>query len=182
MEIIKTPIPDLLIIKPKIFEDSRGYFYEVYNEKRYNEVGITYHFCQDNQSKSTYGVLRGLHYQLSPASQSKLVYVIEGKVWDVAVDLRSTSPTFKQWYGIELSAENHLQFLIPKGFAHGYAVLSEMAIFAYKCDEFYNPSLERGIIYNDPILAIDWRIPAEKMIISEKDSKHPFFDHAEFNF
>ncbi|MBP8944889.1 MAG: dTDP-4-dehydrorhamnose 3,5-epimerase [Paludibacteraceae bacterium] len=182
MEIIKTPIPDLLVIKPQIFEDSRGYFYEVYNEKRYNEIGITCHFCQDNQSKSTYGVLRGLHYQLSPASQSKLVYVIEGKVWDVAVDLRSTSPTFKQWYGIELSAENHLQFLIPKGFAHGYAVLSEMAIFAYKCDEFYNPSLERGIIYNDPILAIDWRIPAEKMIISEKDSKHPFFDHAEFNF
>ena len=182
MEIIKTPIPDLLVIKPQIFEDSRGYFYEVYNEKRYNEVGITYRFCQDNQSRSVYGVLRGLHYQLSPASQSKLVYVIEGKVWDVAVDLRSNSPTFKQWYGIELSAENHLQFLIPKGFAHGYAVLSEMAIFAYKCDEFYNPSLERGIIYNDPILAIDWKIPAEKMIISEKDNKHPFLDKAELNF
>jgi dTDP-4-dehydrorhamnose 3,5-epimerase len=182
MEIIKTPIPDLLILRPKVFEDARGYFYETYNEKNFSEAGLNIHFCQDNQSKSVYGVIRGLHYQLQPDSQCKLVSAIQGTVWDVAVDLRTSSPTFGKWYGIELSAENHLQFLIPKGFAHGFSVLTETAIFAYKCDAFYNPSLERGILYNDPQLAIDWKIPEDKAIVSVKDNKHPLFNAAEMNF
>ncbi|HOH54698.1 MAG TPA: dTDP-4-dehydrorhamnose 3,5-epimerase [Paludibacteraceae bacterium] len=182
MEIIKTPIPDLLIVRPKVFEDARGYFYETYNEKNFSEAGLNIHFCQDNQSKSVYGVIRGLHYQLQPDSQCKLVSAIQGTVWDVAVDLRTSSPTFGKWYGIELSAENHLQFLIPKGFAHGFSVLTETAIFAYKCDAFYNPSLERGILYNDPQLAIDWKIPEHKAIVSVKDNKHPLFNAAEMNF
>ncbi len=182
MEIIKTPIPDLLIIRPKVFEDTRGYFYETYNEKAFSEAGINTHFCQDNQSKSVYGVIRGLHYQLQPDSQCKLVSAIQGTVWDVAVDLRASSPTFGKWFGIELSAENHLQFLIPKGFAHGFSVLTETAVFAYKCDAFYSPSYERGILYNDPQLAIDWKIPEDKAIVSAKDTKHPFFDKAEMNF
>lgn len=182
MEIIKTPIEDLLIIKPRVFSDARGFFFESYNEKKYIESGINIQFCQDNQSKSSYGVIRGLHYQLSPHSQSKLVSVIQGAVWDVAVDLRSSSPTFGQWYGVELTEENHLQFLIPRGFAHGFSVLSETAVFSYKCDDFYNQNLERGIIYNDPFLAIDWKIPGDKAIISDKDTLHPEFINAEKNF
>ena len=182
MEIIKTPITDLVIIKPRVFEDARGFFFESYSELKYNEVGINIKFCQDNQSKSSYGVIRGLHYQLYPHSQSKLVSVIKGAVWDVAVDLRASSPTFGQWYGVELTEENHLQFLVPQGFAHGFSVLSETAIFSYKCDDFYNPTLERGIIYNDPALNIDWKIPADKAVISEKDTKHPLFINAEKNF
>ncbi|GAB1415915.1 dTDP-4-dehydrorhamnose 3,5-epimerase [Paludibacter sp.] len=182
MEIIETPISGLLIIKPRIFEDSRGFFYESYNKLKYNELGINIDFCQDNQSKSSYGVIRGLHYQLSPHSQTKLVSVIKGVVWDVAVDLRKDSPTYGQWYGIELSESNKLQFLIPKGFAHGFSVLSEYAIFTYKCDDYYNQSLERGIIFNDPQLNIDWKIPVENAIISPKDTIHPFFKDAEKNF
>ena len=182
MEIIKTPIPDLIILKPRVFEDSRGFFFETYNEKTFHEAGIDLHFCQDNQSKSTYGVVRGLHYQLNPHSQSKLVSVVQGAVWDVAVDLRASSPTFGQWYGVELTAENHLQFLIPQGFAHGFSVLTETAIFAYKCDNLYSPTLERGLAYNDPALAIDWKIPADKAIISDKDTKHPLLKDAELNF
>ena len=182
MEIIKTPIPDLLIIKPRVFADSRGFFFESYNEKNYHNAGIDIRFCQDNQSKSDYGVIRGLHYQLNPYSQSKLVSVISGCVWDVAVDLRKDSPTFGQWYGVELSGENFLQFLIPKGFAHGFSVLSESAVFSYKCDDFYNSKFERGIMFNDTDLAIDWKIPAENAIISEKDKKHPLFKDAEKNF
>lgn len=182
MEIIKTPIQDLLIIKPRVFEDARGFFCETYNASKYAEAGINTKFVQDNQSKSSYGVIRGLHYQLNPNSQSKLVSVAVGSVWDVAVDLRSGSPTFGQWYGIELTAENHLSFLIPQGFAHGFSVLSETAIFTYKCDDFYSPTLERGIMYNDPKLAIDWKIPADKAIISDKDLKHPFFENADLNF
>jgi len=182
MEIIKTPIKDLFIIKPRVFNDPRGFFFETYNEKTYNELGINLNFCQDNQSKSSYGVIRGLHYQLNPHSQSKLVSVVNGAVWDVAVDLRKDSPTFGQWYGVELTEENHLQFLVPKGFAHGFSVLSETAVFTYKCDDFYNPTLERGISYNDPALSIDWKIPADKAIISEKDTKHPLLKDAELNF
>lgn len=182
MEIIKTPLPGLLIIKPRVFADSRGFFFESYNEKNYNDTGIDIRFCQDNQSKSSYGVIRGLHYQLSPHSQSKLVSVISGSVWDVAVDLRKNSPTYGQWYGVELTGDNFLQFLIPQGFAHGFSVLSESAVFSYKCDDFYNPELERGIMYNDPELFIDWKIPAEKAIISEKDKKHPLFKDADKNF
>lgn len=182
MEIIKTKIPDLLIIKKRVFQDARGYFVETYNEKIFAENGITTKFVQDNRSKSLYGVIRGLHYQLQPASQSKLVSAIVGKVYDVAVDLRRNSPTFGQWVGVELSDENHLQFLIPQGFAHGFSVLSETAIFSYKCDNFYTPELDRGIMYNDPALNIDWGIPAEKQLISEKDLKQPLLRDAEMNF
>jgi dTDP-4-dehydrorhamnose 3,5-epimerase len=182
MEIIKTPIADLLIIKPKVFQDARGYFCETFNAQRYREAGIYHDFCQDNQSKSSYGVIRGLHYQLHPQSQTKLVSATQGSVWDVAVDLRASSPTFGQWFGVELSEENHLQFLVPQGFAHGFAVLSETAIFTYKCDNLYNPSLERGMKYNDESLAIDWKIPADKAIISDKDLNHPLFKDADINF
>jgi dTDP-4-dehydrorhamnose 3,5-epimerase len=182
MEIIETPIKDLIIIKPRVFADARGYFFETYSQKNYQDAGIKQNFCQDNQSKSSYGVIRGLHYQLLPHSQSKLVSVTVGSVWDVAVDLRKNSPTFGQWYGVELTDENHLQFLIPQGFAHGFSVLSETAVFSYKCDDFYNPALERGILYNDPTLNIDWKIPAEKALISEKDLKNMTFNDAEMNF
>jgi dTDP-4-dehydrorhamnose 3,5-epimerase len=182
MQITETPVKDLLIIQPRVFADARGFFFESYNEKLYHDAGIDILFCQDNQSKSGYGVIRGLHYQLNPHSQSKLVSVIQGAVWDVAVDLRKNSPTFGQWYGVELTEENHTQFFIPKGFAHGFSVLSETAIFSYKCDDFYNPTLERGIMFDDPALAIDWKIPAGKEIISEKDLKHPGFNDAEKNF
>jgi dTDP-4-dehydrorhamnose 3,5-epimerase len=182
MELIETKIPDLYIVKTKVFEDSRGYFTEAYNAKDFKEQGIDINFCQDNRSKSSYGVIRGLHYQLQPASQSKLVSAIVGTVYDVAVDLRRNSPTFGQWVGVELSDENHLQFLIPQGFAHGFSVLSETAIFSYKCDNFYTPALDRGIAYNDPALNIDWHIPAEKQLISEKDLKHPVLNNAEMNF
>lgn len=182
MEIIKTNIEGLLVIQPRVFADARGFFFESYNEKMYRENGIDIRFCQDNQSKSGYGVIRGLHYQLNPHSQSKLVSVIRGAVWDVAVDLRKNSPTFGQWYGVELTEDNHTQFLIPQGFAHGFSVLSEIAVFSYKCDDFYNPTLERGIMFNDPALAIDWKIPAGKENISDKDMKHPLFADAEMNF
>ena len=182
MDILKTTIPDLLIIKPRVFIDARGFFCETYNEKDYSDAGINLHFCQDNQSKSSYGVIRGLHYQLNPQSQSKLVSVVQGAVWDVAVDLRASSPTFGQWFGVELSEENHNQFLIPQGFAHGFSVLTETAVFSYKCDNFYSPTLERGIMYNDPALAIDWKIPADKALISDKDLKHRLFIDADKNF
>jgi dTDP-4-dehydrorhamnose 3,5-epimerase len=182
MEIIKTPIADLLIIKPRIFDDPRGYFCETYNGERFRQAGIDTNFCQDNQSKSSYGVIRGLHYQLNPQSQAKLVSAAQGSVWDVAVDLRKSSPTFGQWFGVELSEENHLQFLIPQGFAHGFSVLSETALFTYKCNNYYSPSSERGILYNDLDLAIDWKIPTDKAIISEKDTLHQTFKNAEMNF
>jgi len=182
MEIIKTEIPDLLIIKPKVFEDERGYFFESYNEKNFAENGIRILFVQDNESKSGQGVIRGLHYQLAPYSQTKLVRVIEGKVFDVAVDLRKDSPSYGKWSGIELSAENKVQFLIPKGFAHGFSVLSESATFIYKCDNLYNPKAERGINFNDPFLNIDWQVDPEKAIISPKDKVYPNFKQAEMNF
>lgn len=182
MEIIKTEIPDLLIIQPKVYEDERGYFFESYNEGEFLKRGLDYKFVQDNESKSGYGVIRGLHYQLAPYSQTKLVRVISGRVFDVAVDLRHDSPTFGKWRGIELSAENKIQFLIPKGFAHGFSVLSESATFIYKCDSLYHPEAERGINYNDPTLNIDWRIKPEDAIISPKDKVFPNFDQAEMNF
>ena len=179
MEIIKTPIKDLVVIKPRVFADARGFFFETYNEERYREAGITQQFVQDNLSRSSYGVVRGLHFQKPPYSQAKLVQVIEGAVLDVAVDLRSDSETYGKWYAVELTAENHLQFLIPRGFAHGFAVLSETATFTYKCDNLYHPEAEGGIIYNDPTLNINWGIPADKAIISEKDTKHPLFKDLE---
>ena len=149
---------------------------ETYNEKRYREAGIDAQFVQDNQSCSSYGVVRGLHFQKPPYAQAKLVCCTVGRVLDVAVDLRPESPTYGQWYGVELSEENKRQFFIPKGFAHGFSVLSESAIFTYKCDEFYHPEAEGGIQLNDPTLAIDWRIPETARIISDKDTKHPTFD------
>ena len=173
MEIIKTPIEGLLVIKPQVFVDARGYFIETYNEKRYREAGIDAQFVQDNQSCSSYGVVRGLHFQRPPYTQAKLVCCTVGRVLDIAVDLRKNSPTFGQWHSVELSAENHLQFFIPKGFAHGFSVLSETAVFTYKCDELYHPEADGGILLSDPDLAIDWQVPEELRILSEKDKKHP---------
>lgn len=175
MQIIETPIKDLVIIDPRVFNDERGFFFESYNKERYHAAGIKQDFIQDNFSKSTYGVIRGLHFQKPPYSQAKLVQVIEGSVFDVAVDLRSDSETYDQWYGAELTAENHRQFLIPQGFAHGFAVLSEVAVFSYKCDNLYHPEAEGGVMYNDATLNIDWRIPADKAVISPKDLKNSLF-------
>ena len=182
MEIIKTDIPDLVVVNPVVFSDTRGFFLESYSENRYKEVGIDANFIQDNISKSSYGVIRGLHYQLAPFSQAKLVQVLAGTVLDVAVDLRKNSPTFGQHYSIELSAENKLQFYIPQGFAHGFSVLTEEAVFMYKCDNYYNQEAERGIAYNDESLNIDWKIPTTKAVISSKDSILPAFKEAEHNF
>lgn len=182
MEIIETPIKDLVIIKPRVFEDARGFFCETYNEERYHAAGIKQHFVQDNQSKSSYGVVRGLHFQLAPYSQAKLVSVTVGAVWDVAVDLRQSSPTYGQWYGVELTADNHLQYLIPQGFAHGFSVLSETAIFTYKCDNLYHPEVDGGLMFNDPDLNIDWKIPLDKALVSEKDMKHPLLKDLKVNF
>ena len=176
MEIIKTPIEGLLVIVPRVFRDARGYFVETYNEQRYHEAGIDAKFVQDNQSCSSYGVVRGLHFQKPPYAQAKLVCCTVGRVLDVAVDLRPDSPTYGQWYGVELSEENKRQFFIPRGFAHGFSVLSESAIFTYKCDNLYHPEADGGILLNDPTLAIDWRIPESERIISDKDKKHPSFD------
>lgn len=182
MKIIKTHIPGLLIIEPRVFADQRGYFLESYNQKKYEEAGIKTVFVQDNESKSGRGVIRGLHYQLAPYSQTKLVRVIQGSVYDVAVDCRKGSPTFGQSLGLELSEENKRQFYIPKGFAHGFSVLSETAVFSYKCDSLYNPDAERGIAYNDPALNIDWRIDPSEAVVSGKDTILPLFADAEMNF
>ncbi|MBT3244064.1 MAG: dTDP-4-dehydrorhamnose 3,5-epimerase [Bacteroidetes bacterium] len=182
MKIIETGMPGLLILEPRVFEDSRGYFFESYNVKTWQEHGIEQDFVQDNQSKSNYGVVRGLHYQLAPYSQTKMVRVLHGEVLDVAVDIRQGSPTFGECYSIILSAENKKQLLIPKGFAHGFSVISESAIFYYKCDEVYHPEAERGILYKDSKLAIDWMIPKQHRIISDKDEIHPVLTEAEMNF
>lgn len=171
MKIKETPLKDCYIIEPTIYSDERGYFFEKYNEKTFEEAtGLNGHFVQDNISKSVYGVLRGIHLQKGKNAQAKLVSCLEGKVWDVAVDLRKTSPTFGQWFGVELSAENKLQFYVPRGFGHGFSVLSESAIFAYKCDNFYNKESEGGVLYNDDGLKIDWKLPKEAIILSEKDT------------
>jgi len=175
MEIIKTEIEDLVIIKPRVFYDERGYFYETYHQKKFFEQNLKTIFVQDNLSKSSYGVVRGLHFQRAEGAQAKLVTVLLGKVWDVAVDIRQNSPTFGQWHGVELSDENHLQFFIPHGFAHGFSVLSETAIFSYKCDNFYNPQAEDGISLFDKNLKIDWKVSENRMIISEKDKMHKEF-------
>ena len=182
MEVIKTPISGLLIIEPRVFEDDRGYFFESYQKERYIQNGIDCDFMQDNEAKSVKGVVRGLHYQLAPFAQSKLVRVVLGTVFDVAVDLRKGSPTFGEWFGIELSADNKKQFFVPRGFAHGYSVLSETAIFSYKCDNVYNKESERSVNINDPKLNIDWKIELNQQIVSEKDIDAPFFEDAEMNF
>ena len=173
MEVIKTNIELVVIIEPRIFKDDRGYFFESFSQREFEEKVCKTTFVQDNESKSSYGVLRGLHFQKPPFAQSKLVRVIKGAVLDVAVDIRKGSPTFGQYVSVELTGENHRQFFIPRGFAHGFSVLSEEVIFQYKCDNFYSPQSEGAIAWNDPDLNIDWRIPAEKVVLSEKDSKHP---------
>ncbi len=170
MKVKSTPLKNCYIIESTVFEDDRGYFYEKFNEQKFEQLtGMNGHFVQDNVSKSSYGVLRGLHLQKGDMAQAKLVSCLEGRVWDVAVDLREDSPTFGRWFGVELSAENRLQFYIPRGFAHGFSVLSPTAVFAYKCDNFYNKESEGGIIWNDAELGIDWKLPMSDIILSEKD-------------
>lgn len=170
MNIIKTSIEGIVIIEPRLFKDERGYFFESFNQREFEEKVFKTTFVQDNESKSGYGVIRGLHYQKPPFAQSKLVRVIKGAVLDVAVDIRKGSPTFGQHVAVELTEENHRQFFIPRGFAHGFSVLSEEVIFQYKCDEFYHPEAEGAIAWNDTELGIDWKIPRDKVILSEKDS------------
>lgn len=182
MEINETGIAGLLVIKPRIFEDERGYFFESFNEADLAKAGHPFHFIQDNQSKSIYGVVRGLHYQLEPRAQTKFVRVLEGSIWDVAVDLRKGSPTFLQWKGIELSAVNKLQMLIPRGFAHGFSVISEEAVVLYKCDENYAPEFETGIRYDDPIIGIDWKVKEKDRILSDRDLAMPSLQEATMNF
>lgn len=182
MEVIKTPIEGLLVIEPQVFHDARGYFVETYNEQRYREAGIEARFVQDNQSCSCYGVVRGLHFQRPPYTQAKLVCCTQGRVLDVAVDLRKDSKTFGQWFGVELTEENHRQFYIPRGFAHGFSVLSEKAVFTYKCDNLYHPEADGGILLSDTDLNIDWQIPEEQRILSEKDTKHPLLKNLDNPF
>ena len=173
MNIIKTSIEGLLILEPRIFIDSRGYFFESFSQRKFDEKVGKITLVQDNESKSTYGVMRGLHFQCPPFSQTKLVRCVKGSVLDIAVDIRKGSPTYGQHVAVELTEENHRQIFIPKGFAHGFAVLSETAVFQYKCDEFYHPESEGGISILDETLNIDWRIPTDKAILSDKDTKHP---------
>ncbi|MBL7731220.1 MAG: dTDP-4-dehydrorhamnose 3,5-epimerase [Chitinophagaceae bacterium] len=182
MPFTPTDIPGLLVFEPKVFEDDRGYFFESYNENTFADGGIHIKWVQDNQSSSTYGVIRGLHYQLPPYAQTKLVRVLRGKILDVAVDIRKGSPTFGKAFSVVLSAKNKKQLLIPKGFAHGFSVLSKKAEVLYKCDGFYNKQSEGGIIYNDPALAIDWRIPEAEAIISEKDKVLPLLANCQNSF
>lgn len=170
MNIVKTSLPGLVIIEPKVFGDQRGFFLETWSRKQYGEAGIDENFVQDNLSLSGAGVLRGLHYQ-HPDTQGKLVYVLQGEVFDVAVDIRTNSPTFGKWEGVVLSGENKRQVYVPRGFAHGFCVLSETALFAYKCTAFYNPGAEAGILWNDPEIGIEW--PVSAPVLSEKDTKHP---------
>lgn len=181
MKIKETPLKDCYIIEPTVFEDDRGYFYEKFNEQKFEELtGMNGHFVQDNISKSSYGVLRGVHLQKGEHAQAKLVSCLEGKVWDVAVDLRKDSPTFGQWFGIELTPENKLQLYVPRGFGHGFSVLSETAIFAYKCDNFYSKDAEGSVIYNDKDLNIDWKLPQDAIQLSEKDQQLPSFKENNF--
>lgn len=182
MEVIKTDIEGVVIIEPRIFRDDRGYFYESFSQREFEEKVCRTTFVQDNQSKSSYGVLRGLHFQKPPYCQSKLVRCIKGAVLDVAVDLRKGSPTFGKHVAVELTEENHRQLFVPRGFAHGFAVLSEEAVFQYKCDNFYNKESEGAIAWNDPTLAIDWRIPADKALLSEKDKLNKGIKEADFLF
>jgi dTDP-4-dehydrorhamnose 3,5-epimerase len=182
MEILETTFPGLILIKPDVYADSRGYFFESFNQERFQFHGIISGFVQDNESMSSKGVIRGLHYQLEPFAQAKLVRVVQGEVFDVAVDLRKGSPTFGKWFGTELSAENKLQMLVPKGFAHGFSVLSPTVLFSYKCDKVYNRQMERTIRFDDPFLGIDWKLPEDEWSISDKDKLATDFLHAEMNF
>lgn len=173
MNIIETPIPGVVIIEPHLFLDARGYFFESFNQREFEEKVCKTTFVQDNESKSSYGVIRGLHFQKPPFAQSKLVRVVKGAVLDVAVDIRKDSPTFGRHVAVELTEDNHRQFFIPRGLAHGFSVLSEEVIFQYKCDNFYAPQSEGAIAWDDPDLGIDWRIPTDKVVLSEKDRHHP---------
>ena len=173
MKIIRTNIHEVVILEPQVFKDERGYFFESFSQGKFEAMVCQTHFVQDNESKSCYGVLRGLHFQKAPYAQSKLVRVVKGKVVDVAVDIRKGSPTFGQYVSVELSEENKRQLFIPRGFAHGFVVLSEEAMFQYKCDNFDSPESEGALAWNDPSLKIDWRIPENEIILSEKDKHHP---------
>ena len=182
MEVIKTGIEGVVIIEPRIFKDDRGYFYESFSQREFEEKVCRTVFVQDNQSKSSYGVLRGLHFQKPPYAQSKLVRCIKGTVLDVAVDIRKGSPTFGKYVAVELSEDNHRQFFIPRGFAHGFAVLSDEAVFQYKCDNFYNKESEGAVAWDDPELCIDWKVPADKVLLSEKDRQNKCIADADFLF
>ena len=182
MEVIKTAIEGVVVIEPRIFKDARGYFFESFSQKEFNEKVMPINFVQDNESMSSYGVMRGLHYQKMPYTQSKLVRCVKGAVLDVAVDIRKGSPTFGQHVAVELTEDNHRQLFVPRGFAHGFAVLSETAIFQYKCDNFYAPQADAGIQLMDEELGIDWRIPTAEAILSEKDLKHPCLRDAVLDF
>ena len=182
MNVIKTSIDGVVIIEPRLFKDARGYFFESFNQLEFEEKVCHITFVQDNESKSSYGVIRGLHLQKPPFAQSKLVRVVKGAVLDVAVDIRKGSPTFGQHVSVELTDENHRQFFIPRGFAHGFSVLSEEVVFQYKCDNFYAPQSEGAIAWDDPDLEIDWRMPADKVLLSEKDRVHPRLKNAEWLF
>lgn len=182
MEVIKTNIEGVVIIEPRIFRDDRGYFFESFSQRDFQEKVCNTVFVQDNESKSSYGVLRGLHFQKTPYAQSKLVRVIRGAVLDVAVDIRKGSPTFGQHVAVELTGENHRQFFIPRGFAHGFSVLTDEVIFQYKCDNFYAPQSEGALAWDDPDLGIDWRIPTDKVLLSEKDCHHSRLRDAEWLF
>ena len=173
MKVIKTAIEDVVIIEPDVFGDARGYFFESYSQKKFDEQVRPVKFVQDNESKSKYGVLRGLHYQKGKDAQSKLVRVVKGRVLDVAVDIRKGSPTFGKYVAVELTEDNHRQLFVPRGFAHGFSVLSEEAIFQYKCDNLYAPQSEGAISWNDPDIDIDWQLPAEDVLLSAKDAAHP---------
>ena len=172
MEVIKTDIEGVVIIEPRIFKDARGYFFESFSQREFDEKVRHIDFCQDNESMSSYGVMRGLHFQRPPYTQSKLVRCVKGAVLDVAVDIRKGSPTYGKHVAVELTEDNHRQFFVPRGFAHGFAVLSETAVFQYKCDNFYHPEADGGISILDDSLGIDWKIPTEQAILSEKDTKH----------
>ena len=179
MKVIKTDIEGVLIIEPVVFEDERGYFFESYNKEDLKKQGVDYDFIQDNQSKSCYGTIRGIHFQKGEYAQAKLVRVLEGKVLDVAVDLRKKSKTFGKYVSVELSAENRRQLMIPRGFGHGFSVLSETAVFAYKCDNVYNKASEGGLRFDDPSLGIDWKIDLNKAVLSEKDKNNPLLGEIE---
>lgn len=182
MNIEQTGIPGLVVIEPRVFEDDRGYFFETFHEERYQEAGIIKPFIQDNESRSVKGVVRGLHYQLGDAAQAKLLRVVKGAVFDVAVDLRKGSPTFGKWFGVQLNENNKKQLYVPRGFAHGFSVLSDTAIFTYKCDNFYNPAAERSINPFDKTIGVDWHLGEREKIVSEKDLAAPAFAEAEMNF
>jgi dTDP-4-dehydrorhamnose 3,5-epimerase len=182
MKVIKTAIEDVVIIEPDVFGDARGYFFESYSQKKFNEQVREVKFVQDNESKSKYGVLRGLHFQKGKDAQSKLVRVVKGRVLDVAVDIRKGSPTFGKYVAVELTEDNHRQLFVPRGFAHGFSVLSEEAIFQYKCDNLYAPQAEGAIAWNDPEIGIDWGLPAEDVLLSAKDAAHPLLQDSEYLF